>query len=48
MQAHSVCLRQSYIIAVARVFYVNKFQKVGRIAQYHRVFQKSQKTHAQI
>ena len=41
-------LRRSYIIAVARVFYVNKFQKQCRLAKCHRVFQKSQKTHAQI
>ena len=41
-------LRQSYIIAAAQVFYVNKFKRLCRIAQYHRVFQKHEKTHEQI
>ena len=45
MQATCVCLRRSYIIAAAQVFYVNKFKKLRRITQYHRVFQKVEKTH---
>ena len=43
MIAHQ--LRHFYIIAVSRLFIVNKFENLCRIVQYHRVFQKHEKTH---
>ena len=41
-------LRRSYIIAVARVFYLNKLKKLGRIGECMLLFQKVKKTHEQI
>ena len=48
MQTVCVYLRAFYIIAVTQVFCSNKFKKVCRIAQYHRVFEKHEKTHSGI
>ena len=45
MWAVRLYLRGFYIIAVTRVFCVNKFKKMCRTAQYHRVFGKHEKTH---
>ena len=43
MVAHQ--LKHFHIIAVLRLFSVSKFKSLCRIAQYHRVFQKHEKTH---
>ena len=47
MQTVCHCLRGFYIIAVARIFHLNKLKKLGRIVKCHRVFQKIKKTHGQ-
>ena len=47
MQADCHCLRGFYIIAVARIFYLNKLKKMNRIVECHREFQKVKKTHEQ-
>ena len=39
-------LRHFYIIAVLRFFSANKIKNLCRIGQYHRVFEKHEKTHA--
>ena len=41
-------LRRSYIIVVARVFYLNKLKKLGRIGKCMLLFQKVKKTHAKV
>ena len=47
MQAVCHCLRGFYIIAVARIFHLNKLKEMSRIVKYHREFQKVKKTHRQ-
>ena len=47
MRVVRLYLRHFYIIAVTQVFCVNKFKKMCRINQYHKVFEKHEKTHAQ-
>ena len=47
MQVDCHCLRGFYIIAVARIFYLNKLKKMIRTFKCHREFQKVKKTHEQ-